>query len=112
MQDLQQAIVDTRVAPRGKLVIWLMRHNPGLFQRLSSYGLHAIQVHYANRWFSLCCREKPVGEHCRGNIRLEAATGRDFSDEVDIPGRRWRHLRVRHVLRGVVPKDQAQLAIQ
>ncbi|MCA9141996.1 MAG: hypothetical protein KDB05_04390 [Planctomycetales bacterium] len=83
--DVQHAAVDTRVAPLGKLVIWLMGHNEQLFDRVNSYGLHAIQVHYANKWFSICCRENPVGEHCRGNIRLEAATGEDFSDEVDIP---------------------------
>ena len=83
--DLQHAAVDTRVAPRGKLVIWLMGHNEALFDRINSYGLHAIRVHYANRWFSICCRENPVGEHCRGNIRLEAATGQDFSDDVEIP---------------------------
>lgn len=83
--DIQRASVDTRVKPRGKLVIWLMGHNQKLFDRVNSYGLHAIQVHYANRWFSICCRENPVGEHCRGNIRLEAATGQDFSQDVDIP---------------------------
>ncbi len=83
--DVQQAAVDTRVAPKGQLVIWLMGHNQGLFDRWNSYGLHAIRPHYANQWFSVCCREKPIGEHCRGNIRLEAATGEDFSDEVDIP---------------------------
>ena len=83
--DVQQASVDTRVAPRGKLVIWLMGHNQQLFDRINSYGIHAIRVHYANRWFSICCRDKPVSEHCRGNIRLEAATGQDFSDEVTIP---------------------------
>ncbi len=83
--DLQNASVDTRVPARGKLVIWLMGHNSQLFDRLNSYGLHAIQVHYANKWFSICCREDPVGENCRGNIRLEAATGQDFSDQVDIP---------------------------
>ncbi|MFP6703135.1 MAG: alpha/beta hydrolase [Planctomycetaceae bacterium] len=85
VQDLQQAIVDTRVAPRGKLVIWLMRHNPGLFERLSGYGLHAIQVHYANRWFGKICRENPVGEMCRGDARLEAATGEDHSPNLTIP---------------------------
>ncbi len=84
-QDKQRASVDTRVAPKGRLVIWLMGYNSELFKRCNSYGLHAIQVHYANKWFSLCCREKPVGEHCRGNIRLEAATGEDFSDDVNIP---------------------------
>jgi hypothetical protein len=83
--DLQQAAVDTRVAPKGRLVIWLMGHNQGLFDRWSSYGLHSIRVHYANKWFSICCKEKPVGEHCRGNIRLEAATGEDFSEDVSIP---------------------------
>lgn len=83
--DVQQASVDTRAAPRGKLVIWLMSHNQQLFDRINSYGLHAIQVHYANRWFSICCRENPVGEHCRGNIRLEAATGEDHSEDVTIP---------------------------
>ena len=83
--DVQNAIVDTSVPQRGKLVIWLMSHNPALFDRLADYGLHAIQVEYARSWFSICCQEKPVGPHCRGNIRLEAATGIDFSDEVRIP---------------------------
>ena len=83
--DVQNASVDTRVPAKGKLVIWLMGHNQSLFDRVNSYGLHAIQVSYANKWFSICCRENPVGEECRGNIRLEAATGQDFSDDVDIP---------------------------
>src|SRR5258708_35136779 len=50
-QDVEHASVDTRVKPEGKLVIWLMGNNPALFQRVNSYGLHAIQVHYANGWF-------------------------------------------------------------
>ena len=83
--DTEQASVDTRVAPKGKLVIWLMGHNQALFDRFNSYGLHAIQVSYANQWFPKCCQEKPINEHCRGDIRLEAATGEDFSGEVDIP---------------------------
>ncbi len=83
--DVQNAIVDTSVPQRGKLVIWLMSHNQALFDRLADYGLHAVQVEYARSWFSVCCQEKPVGPHCRGNIRLEAATGIDFSDEVSIP---------------------------
>ncbi|CAN0303472.1 unnamed protein product, partial [Chrysoparadoxa australica] len=40
-QDTEFAIVDTRVAPRGKLVIWLMGPKPELFDRLASYGMHA-----------------------------------------------------------------------
>lgn len=83
--DEQQASVDTSVKPRGKLVIWLMGPNEELFKRLNSYGLHVIRPHYANKWFGIVCQEKPVGPHCRGNVRLEAATGEDFSDEVDIP---------------------------
>ncbi|MEM7314870.1 MAG: hypothetical protein AAF497_17130, partial [Planctomycetota bacterium] len=83
--DIQHASVDTRVAPRGRMVIWMMSHNQRLFDRWNQYGLHAIRVHYANKWFSKCCQEKPVSEHCRGNIRLEAATGKDFSDQVEIP---------------------------
>lgn len=83
--DIQHASVDTRVQSKGKLVIWLMGNNRALFDQLNSYGLHVIRPHYANRWFSICCKENPVGEHCRGNIRLEAATGEDASDEVEIP---------------------------
>ncbi len=83
--DVQHASVDTRVPSQGKLVIWLMGHNQQLFDRVNSYGLHAIQVSYAKEWFSICCQERPVDEHCRGNLRLEAATGEDFSDDVDIP---------------------------
>ncbi len=83
--DVQHASVDTSVEPAGKLVIWLMGHNGELFKRLNSYGLHAIQPHYANKWFGIVCQENPVGPECRGNVRLEAATGEDFSDCVDIP---------------------------
>ena len=84
VQDLEHASVDTSVKQRGKLAIWLMGYNERLFDRLASYGLHAIQVHYANRWFSKVCRENPVGASCRGNMRLEAATGEDYSDIVAI----------------------------
>ncbi len=84
VQDLQNASVDTRVKPRGKLVIWLMSYNERLIDRVNSYGIHAIQPHYANKWFSKVCRENPVGENCRGDMRLEAATGDDFSSSADI----------------------------
>ncbi len=84
-QDTQVASVDTRVAPRGKLMVWLMGHSEGLFQRVNSYGIHAIQVSYANKWFGTLCRPRPRDGQARGNVRLEAATGQDFSDELDIP---------------------------
>lgn len=84
-QDVQHAVVDTRVKPRGKLVIWLMGHNQGLFERISGYGLHGIQVHYANGWFGKLNKEPPPDELYLGRIRLEAATGEDFSPDIDIP---------------------------
>ena len=85
-QDLEHACVDTRAPDQGKLVIWLMGHNAELFQHVSSYGLHAIQIHYANGWFSkLYSGAPPVDDLFLSNIRLEAATGEDHSKAVSIP---------------------------
>ena len=84
--DGENASVDTRVLPQGKLVIWLMGHSPALFERVNSYGLHAIRVHYANGWFSrFGTNPPPADDQFLGKIRLEAATGEDFSDVVNIP---------------------------
>lgn len=84
-QDVQHAVVDTRVSPKGQLVIWLMGHNQPLFERIASYGLHGIQPHYANRWFgTLNAQDRDDGVSL-GRIRLEAATGEDHSPLVDIP---------------------------
>ncbi len=84
--DLENATVDTRVKPQGKLVIWLMGHSPQLFERVNSYGLHAIRVHYANGWFGKFGNESPGDDGLLlGKIRLEAATGEDFSPLVNIP---------------------------
>lgn len=83
--DLQRAIVDTHVAPRGKLVIWLMGHNRELFDRLADYGLHAIDVHYARGWFGKLQGLNDADTEHIGRIRLEAATGQDFSKYIDIP---------------------------
>ncbi len=85
-QDLQHASVDTRVPLKGKLVIWLMGNSPGLFERVNSYGYHAIRVHYANGWFSKFGKEPPPTDPMHlGKIRLEATTGEDFSELVAIP---------------------------
>jgi len=84
-RDLQHAVVDTRVPSGGRLVIWLMDHNAGLFERISGYGLHGIQVAYANRWFSKLTKEQHSDGVSIGRIRLEAATGEDHSPLVDIP---------------------------
>jgi hypothetical protein len=84
--DEENASVDTRVAPRGRLVIWLMGHSAGLFERLNSYGLHAIQVHYANSWFGKFGDKSPGDDGMLlGKIRLEAALGEDVSPDVSIP---------------------------
>lgn len=83
--DLQHATVDTSVPARGKLVIWLMGHNQGLFERLASYGLHGIQPHYANGWFGGLTKEQLNDGSSIGKIRLEAATGEDHSPLVTIP---------------------------
>ena len=86
VSDYENACVDTRVPSQGKLVIWLMGHNAQLFDRVSSYGLHAIQVHYANGWFGEFGKEPaPADDKFLGKIRLEAATGEDFSPVVNIP---------------------------
>ena len=84
--DLQHAAVDMRVKARGQLVIWLMSHNKQLFESITSYGLHAIQPHYANRWFSTVPKAVHDAGDCLGDIRLEAATGVNHSPLVDIPG--------------------------
>jgi hypothetical protein len=83
--DLQHAVVDTRVSSRGQLVIWLMGHNQTLFEHLAGYGLHAIQPHYANGWFSKIDAVKRDDGTTLGKIRLEAATGEDHSPLVSIP---------------------------
>ena len=59
-----------------------MGHSAPLFERVNSYGLHAIQVHYANGWFGKFGKEPAPGDDDKflGKIRLEAATGEDFSD--------------------------------
>ncbi len=85
-QDTEGAAVDTRVASRGKLVIWLMGSSPMLFERVNSYGMHAIYVHYARGWFDKFGNAAPEGDsNFLGKIRLEATTGKDESPVVDIP---------------------------
>ena len=82
--DMEKASVDTRVKLQGKLVIWLMGYGAPLFERLNNYGLHAIQVHYANGWFDKMSKlAPPTDDQFLRNIRPEAATGKDFSKAVD-----------------------------
>jgi hypothetical protein len=85
VQDLQHAVVDTRATPRGRLVIWLMGYGAPLFDRLGDYGLHAIQVHYANKWFSIIPKAARDDGTSLGKMRLEAATGEDYTPLAAIP---------------------------
>ena len=81
-EDVEHASVDPQITSRGRLVVWLMGYNQDLFKRLNSYGLHAVQPHYANKWFGIL---KPTDRQARGNVRLEAATGENVSDQIEIP---------------------------
>jgi len=83
--DFEHAVVDTSVPSQGRLVIWLMAHNAELFDRIAGYGLHGIQVHYANRWFGTLNPAVRDSGDVLGKIRLEAAIGEDVSPLVEIP---------------------------
>lgn len=82
--DKQYARVDLNVRSKDRLVVWFMGNDKNMFKTVNSYGYHAIGVHYARQWFGTLCQDRPVGEQCRGNVRLEAATGEDHSDELEI----------------------------
>ncbi|MEY4853525.1 MAG: hypothetical protein RIR32_201 [Verrucomicrobiota bacterium] len=84
-QDLQHANVDTRVATRGQLVIWLMGYSQPLADKVNGYGLHHIQVAYAREWFGKLNTEPADDPQHLGNIRLEATTGVDATKAIDIP---------------------------
>jgi len=85
-QDVQHASVDTRVPSQGKLVIWLMAYNRELFKHLDSYGMHSIQVCYPREWFGkLYSGPPPEDDLFLSKVRLEAATGHNYSKAVDIP---------------------------
>ena len=83
--DTQLAMVDTSVPDSGRLVIWLMTPPQPLFERLNSYGHHAIQVTYAREWFGQMDKIRKDGDDDHfGNIRLEAATGEDHTKLINI----------------------------
>lgn len=83
--DKQLAMVDTAVPSSGRLVIWLMAPPIPLFERLNSYGHNAIQVTYARQWFGQMDKKRKPGDnnHFSG-LRLEAATGKDHTELIDI----------------------------
>jgi hypothetical protein len=83
--DNQLAMVDTSVPSSGRLVIWLMSPPIPLFERLNSYGHHAIQVTYARQWFGqMDKKRKPSDDDHFSGIRLEAATGMDHTKLINI----------------------------
>ena len=83
--DLGHACRRPGVPMRGKLVVWFMGYSPELFHFLADEGFHVLRVHYANGWFNRFGKEPPPEDrYTLGKIRLEAATGEDFSDLVSI----------------------------
>ncbi|MFK7911987.1 MAG: hypothetical protein AB8F34_15505 [Akkermansiaceae bacterium] len=83
--DNQLAMVDTSVPSSGRLVIWLMAPPQALFERLNSYGHHAIQVTYPREWFSKMDKlRKPGDDNHFSGLRLEAATGQDHTKLINI----------------------------
>ncbi len=85
-QDEEHASVDTRVPSRHRLVIWLMGYNRELFDHLDGYGMNSIQVHYPREWFGKLYSGKPPADDLfLSKIRLEAATGKDSSQAIDVP---------------------------
>lgn len=83
--DVQHACRRPDTNPKGKLVVWLMGPSPELFHFLADEGFHVLRVHYANGWFNRFGKEPPPEDrYALGKIRLEAATGQDYSDLVAI----------------------------
>jgi hypothetical protein len=84
-QDLGHARANRGVPSKGRLVVWMMGYNPDLFEFLSEDGFHVLRVHYANGWFNRFGKEPPPEDtYTLGKIRLEAATGQDHSELVQI----------------------------
>lgn len=88
--DLQAALAPTSHpasphAERGQLVLWLMNEPKELFHYLANQGFHCMQIHYAREWFKALSTQAQGDPEFLGNIRLEAATGHDFSPAVAIP---------------------------
>lgn len=106
-------IIDTRVQPRGELMVWF---GTGGGQRsqlelMASYGYHVIQVPYANGWFSRVCSGDAFTPECRGNMRLEALTGMDLptpdrdGNEVRISRADSAESRIPFILRALMEDD-------
>jgi hypothetical protein len=88
----QLAILDTRVAPLGRLVVYLAGANgkPAgtrpMLHELASYGFHVVSPHYANDYgiVDVCAPVKDPDDDCHGKVRLEAFEGKDHSPHITI----------------------------
>jgi len=84
-QDVEHACRNRSAPTKKRLVVWMMGYSPELFHFLADEGFHVIRVHYANGWFNRFGKEPPPEDrYALGKIRLEAATGEDFSELVAI----------------------------
>lgn len=89
---IQYAALDTRVAPIGKLVIFLPgANNLAIWwadhgQILANFGFHVVVPHYNNRWSSNGTCDGQGGD-CSLNTRWEALSGEDVSSAIAIPRR-------------------------
>ena len=108
---IEYAALDTRVAPLGRLVIFLPgANNLAIWwadhaRLLSSFGFHAVVPHYNNRWSTNgTCNGQ--GADCSLNTRWEALVGEDVSPAITIARRdsaEGRVVRMLEHLRGEHP---------
>jgi hypothetical protein len=87
----QYALLDSRVAPLGKLVVFLTgaANVPGGWRdhgrQVAGYGFHVLIPHYNNRWSSGTDPCEGMGGSCSEDVRWEALTGEDVTSAIDIP---------------------------
>ena len=104
--DMGHACVRKDVPSQDRLVIWMMGYSPELFHFLADEGFHVVRVHYANGWFGRFGKEPPPEDrYALGKIRLEAATGEDFSPLVAIEKPDGMQERVRQLILWLTSKD-------
>ncbi|MBM3966510.1 MAG: hypothetical protein FJ308_15815 [Planctomycetes bacterium] len=105
-QDVGHACRNPSVPVKKRLVVWMMGYSPELFHFLADEGFHVLRVHYANGWFNRFGKEPPPEDrYALGKIRLEAATGEDFSELVAIAKPDGVQHRVLELLRWLSKKD-------
>lgn len=105
-QDVGHACRNPSATAKKRLVVWMMGYSPELFHFLADEGFHVLRVHYANGWFNRFGKEPPPEDrYALGKIRLEAATGEDFSELVAIAKPDGMEHRVLELLKWLSRKD-------